>query len=326
MAATQGEIHVVVDPRDGGQRLDTFLSLHWSGCSRSQAALWIRREIIRVDGVVRKPSYRVQPGEVVSGTIPCPVDPGVSPEPIPLSILFEDRDVIVIDKPPGLVVHPAAGHAAGTLVNGLLHHCPDLEGIGGERRPGIVHRLDKDTSGVMVVAKNAMAHQALARCFKERQVQKNYLAIVAGSPAESNGRIELPLGRHPVDRKKMAVVVNRGREAVTLWQVRERFQGAALLALELKTGRTHQIRVHCQSMGHPIVGDPLYGQKRALQRMPKNHMALHAVLTQARRQMLHAARLGFIHPASGQTLTFEAPMPEDMARLLGALRQLAAQA
>lgn len=323
MAAIQGEIHLRVDPRDGGQRLDAYLSQRWGdGCSRSQAALWIRQGVILVDGVHRKPSYRIQPGEVVRGHIPPPAETFLTPEPIPLSILFEDHDVIVIDKPPGLVVHPAAGHASGTLVNGLLHHCPDLEGIGGERRPGIVHRLDKDTSGVMVVAKNAMAHQSLARHFKLRQIHKKYLAIVVGVPSQPGGRIELSVGRHPVERKKMAAGGPRGRPAITLWQVGERFQGAALLVLELKTGRTHQIRVHCQSMGHPIVGDPLYGQKRSLQRLARNHAALWAVFKQARRQMLHAASLSFIHPVSGQMMTFEAQMPEDMATVMTGLRQI----
>lgn len=320
MAATHGDIHLIVDPREGGQRLDTFLSLRWPGCSRSQAAGWIRDRLITVDQVPRKPSYRVQPGEVIGGIIPAPVDSRLSAEAIPITIIYEDPEVIVVDKPPGLVVHPAAGHADGTLVNALLHHCPDLEGIGGERRPGIVHRLDKDTSGVMVVAKNARSHQLLAQSFKERRVQKIYLAIVAGSPDQPGGRIELPVGRHPVERKKMSVVSTKGREAVTVWQVRERLPGATLLSLELKTGRTHQIRVHCQSMGHPIVGDPLYGPKNALLRQAKSDPDRFTILKQARRQMLHAARLEIIHPASGEPMAFEATMPEDMIKVLNGLR------
>ncbi|MDA8139926.1 MAG: RluA family pseudouridine synthase, partial [Desulfobacteraceae bacterium] len=239
-----------------------------------------------------------------------------------LTILYEDRDLIVVNKPPGLVVHPAAGHACGTLVNGLLHHCPDLVGIGGERRPGIVHRLDKDTSGVMVVAKNNQAHQGLSQSFKDRRIQKIYLAIVMGCPDQAGGTIDLPVGRHPMDRKKMSVNSPRGRIAVTNWQVREQFPGAALLALELKTGRTHQIRVHCQSMGHPIVGDPIYGSKRGLQHLDRAHSEVYAVLKQAQRQMLHAARLGFVHPVSGQFMTFEAALPQDMALLIEALRGL----
>lgn len=322
MSATHGEIHMVVDPQDGGQRLDTFLSMRWPGCSRSQAAGWIRGHMVHVDGTPRKPSYRVQPGEIISGFIPAPIDSELVPQSIPISILYEDHDVIVVDKPPGLVVHPAAGHAKGTLVNALLHYCTDLQGIGGERRPGIVHRLDKDTSGVMVVAKNDRAQRILAQDFKERRVEKNYLAIVFGSPDQSEGRIDLPVGRHPVERKKMSVISTRGREAVTLWHLRERFKGAALLSLELKTGRTHQIRVHCQSMGHPIIGDPIYGPKKGLQRAVKIGDDLYAVFRQAQRQMLHAQRIGFIHPVRERHLTFEAPIPDDMSMVLKALRGL----
>lgn len=321
MPAAQGEIHFTVNTRESGLRLDTFVSERLPQYSRSQTAAWIRQGVLHVDGVQRKAGYKVKPGEQISGYIPAAIPVALVPEPIAFDILYEDRALIVVDKPAGLVVHPAAGHFSGTLVNGLLHHCPDLEGIGGERRPGIVHRLDKDTSGVLVVAKNAQAHQSLAQQFKARQVYKTYLAIVAGSPHQSSGRIELPVGRHPVERKKMSVVSPRGREAITLWQVRERFAGATLLEVELKTGRTHQIRVHCQSMGLPIVGDPLYGRKRALQQMTKSNTHLQSIFQSAHRQMLHAAQLRFTHPLSGAPLFFETPIPEDMAEVLQSLRQ-----
>jgi 23S rRNA pseudouridine1911/1915/1917 synthase len=243
-------------------------------------------------------------------------------EPLPLDILYEDPHLLVVNKAAGLVVHPAAGHASGTLVHGILYHCPDLEGIGAEKRPGIVHRLDKDTSGIMVVAKNARAHDDLSRQFKARSIEKHYLALVVGSPKADNGRIDLPIGRHPVERKKMSARSRRGREALTLWQVRERFIGATLIDVELKTGRTHQIRVHCQAMGFPILGDPIYGRKGAAKQITAGNPAWQAVFQSAARQMLHAHRLGFKHPADDRPLSFEAPLPADMADLLEKLRGL----
>lgn len=242
------------------------------------------------------------------------------PEPLSLDILFEDPDLLVINKPAGMVVHPAAGHSSGTLVHGILYHCPDLEGIGAERRPGIVHRLDKDTSGILVVAKNGRAHHDLSRQFKARNIQKFYLALVAGAPKSDRGSIELAVGRHPVERKKMSTRSNRGRDALTLWHIRERFAGATLLDVELKTGRTHQIRVHCQAMGFPIVGDPTYGWKGASKKIAAGNTALQATFKNVKRQMLHAYRLGFSHPIDGRMLSFEAPLPEDMAELLDQLR------
>ena len=317
-----GEFHLTVAPLEAGVRLDVFLSQHLPGLSRSHAAHLSDQGHVRVDGVMRKVGYRLKPGERIHVNLlpPAPVD--VIAEAIPFTIIYEDPSLIVVDKPPGLVVHPAAGHAAGTLVNGLLHHCPDLEGIGGERRPGIVHRLDKDTSGLLVVAKNDMAHQGLSQQFKARQVHKIYLALVWGSPEEDSGCIDRPVGRHAVERKRMAVVAHGGREALTLWRVQERWAAATLLAVELKTGRTHQIRVHCQSMGHSIFGDPVYGRRRNVSRPGSGAADALAVLWQARRQMLHAAQLSFTHPVTYQQLAFEAPLPEDMAALLAALHNL----
>jgi 23S rRNA pseudouridine1911/1915/1917 synthase len=324
MPGDPGLFTLEVTPHEKGLRTDAFVSAHLPDCSRSRAAALIRQGAIQVDGLPCKAGYRLKAGQTVHGRIPPPTAPDMLPEPLPLDILFEDPALIVVNKPAGLVVHPAAGHASGTLVNALLHHCPDLEGIGGERRPGIVHRLDKDTSGVMVVAKNDPAHQALSRQFKERRIRKRYLALVHGSPAADSGCIDLPVGRHAVERKKMAVVPSGGREARTVWHVRERFAAATLLALDLETGRTHQIRVHCLAMGHPIVGDPVYGRRRAARSRSGIDAPLHAIFRKAGRQMLHAARLGFTHPLSGEPLTFEAPLPADMAGVIRQLRELAA--
>ncbi|MBI5896920.1 MAG: RluA family pseudouridine synthase, partial [Desulfobacterales bacterium] len=234
-------------------------------------------------GAARKVGYRLKPGESIDANLPAPASVDMIPEAMAFTIVYEDPSLIVVDKPAGLVVHPAAGHAAGTLVNGLLHHCPDLEGIGGERRPGIVHRLDKDTSGLLVAAKNDRAHQRLSQQFKTRQVHKIYLALVWGAPNEESGCIDRPVGRHAVERKRMAVMACGGREALTLWRVQERLPGTTLLAVELKTGRTHQIRVHCQSIGHPIVGDPVYGRRRGIPRPAKVGADPLAILRQARR-------------------------------------------
>lgn len=317
-----GAFSLTVEASDSGLRLDAFVAVRFAPCSRSQAAGLIRSGYIRVDGETRKPGYRVKPHEQVTGELPPPLPAELVPEPMVLDILYEDQDLIVLNKPPGLVVHPAAGHRTGTLVHGLLHHCPDLEGIGGERRPGIVHRLDKDTSGVLVVAKNDPSHQGLAKQFKKRSIMKLYLALVSGATQAGAGRIELPVGRHPAERKKMSTLSPRGRPALTLWQVRERLRGATLLELNLKTGRTHQIRVHCQAVGHPIVGDPQYGQRRAYAHLARRDPPLYQALNLARRQMLHAVRLGFAHPISGQAMVFEAPLPQDMVDVLNALRSL----
>jgi 23S rRNA pseudouridine1911/1915/1917 synthase len=210
------------------------------------------------------------------------------------------------------VVHPAAGHDSGTLVNGLLYHCLDLGGIGDELRPGIVHRLDKDTSGTLVVAKNAAALEHLAAQFKNRSVRKDYLALVHGMMAAESGTIRMPIGRHPVDRKKMSTRSRKGREAETGWRVARNLSGFTLLELHLKTGRTHQIRVHCAAIGHSIVGDPVYGQQRSAAALP----AIQALLAQVRRQMLHAWRLEIDHPATAQRMRFESPLPEDIKRLI----------
>jgi 23S rRNA pseudouridine1911/1915/1917 synthase len=309
-----------VESSDAGQRIDTFVAGRLPRCSRSHAALLIRQGFIQVNGQNCKPGHRVKPCESIRVRVPMPMPTDLVAEPLRLDILFEDADLIVINKPAGMVVHPAAGHQTGTLVHGILYHCPDIEGIGIEKRPGIVHRLDKDTSGIMVVAKNSRAHDDLSRQFKARSIEKHYLALVVGSPKEDTGRVDLPIGRHPVERKKMSTRTRRGREALTLWQVRERFSGATLIDVELKTGRTHQIRVHCHAMGYPILGDPVYGRKGGTHRMTARYAALQAVFKNAQRQMLHAFMIGFRHPRDGRALSFQAPLPEDMNGLLEQLR------
>ena len=259
-----GAFTILADESDQGRRLDAVVAAHLPDCSRSLAVNLIANLEILVDNQAKKPGYRVKCGDKILGRIPDPVQVEYEPEPIPLQILYQDSHIVVLNKQAGLVVHPAPGHSRGTLVNALLYHCPDLEGIGGEIRPGIVHRLDKDTSGTMVVAKNADALEKLAKQFKTRTIQKIYLALVYGELRKDEGTITLPIGRHPVHRKRMSTITRKGRSAETSWRVRERFQGITLLELTLKTGRTHQIRVHCATMGFPIVGDQVYCSRKWL--------------------------------------------------------------
>jgi len=301
-------------------RLDALIALRVPELSRSHAAALIRDGHIIINGARHKAGYRVRPGETISGVIPVPDSIDLVAADLPLDILYEDAALIVVNKSAGMVVHPAAGHADDTLVNALLHHCGDLAGIGGKARPGIVHRLDKDTSGVLVVADAAQI--ALSQQFKARTVSKTYLAVVSGMPGQESGRIDLPVGRHPRDRKKMSTTTRAGRNAITLWRVKEHFYGAALLEIDLKTGRTHQIRVHCAAMGHPVLGDPVYGSKKALRQLAKGKPEVLHILSAVKRQMLHAACLAFQHPLSGKTLTFETGMPRDMADLVKKLRSL----
>ena len=290
---------------EGGQRLDKYVAQMVPDLSRSRAQRLIEEGLITVNGEAAKPSYRVEAGDRVVVRIPPPEPVEVRPEPIPLDIVYEDADILVVNKPAGMVVHPAHGHRAGTLVNAILAHCPELAATDEELRPGIVHRLDKDTSGLIVVAKNEAARRYLQRQFKRREVRKVYLALVEGRLEPPQGVIEAPIGRHPRHRKRMAVVEG-GREARTDYRVLEYFDQHTLVAAEPKTGRTHQVRVHFASLGHPLVGDPLYGFRR--QRLP------------LRRQFLHAQTLGFRLPASGQYVEFTAKLPEDLRKVLEALR------
>jgi len=314
-----------VKPSDEDKRLDVLLASLLTDCTRTFVAGLIIDEHVRVDGQPKKPGYRVKSGQKISGVIPPPVPVEFKPEPIPIDILYEDDHIVVVNKQPGLVVHPAPGHFSGTLVNGLLYHCPNLGGIGGELRPGIVHRLDKDTSGTLVVAKHAAAHTNLSRQFKSRKVKKEYLALVHGNMKSPTGSIKLPIGRHPVDRKRMSTVSPRGRTAETEWKTSEQFQGFALLEVNLKTGRTHQIRVHCSALHHPIVGDKVYGPRKLEKTIARDHPQsdkVLQVLKSVNRQMLHAWRLSFTHPHSAKTMSLESPLPQDMARLIDSIRKM----
>ncbi|MHB0970337.1 MAG: RluA family pseudouridine synthase [Thermoanaerobaculia bacterium] len=298
-------------------RLDTFISLSVSNCSRNKAKSLILEGYVIINGsVASKPSTPVRSGDVLEIRIPPPSPVIFTPRDIPVPIIYQDDDFAVVDKPAGLVVHPGAGNRDATLVHALLFHIKDLSGIGGELRPGIVHRLDKDTSGLLVVAKNDTAHRALTSQWNSAAVKKEYLALVYGSPRSASGTIEKPIGRDPRDRKKMNVVAG-GRAAVTIYEVVETLRYASLLRCTLKSGRTHQIRVHLKALGHPIVGDPLYAGPQ-WKGIPDRK--LQKIISAFPRQALHAARLSFPHPRSGEPMTFEAPLPEDFAALLAALR------
>jgi 23S rRNA pseudouridine1911/1915/1917 synthase len=273
---------------------------------------------VLVDGRTTRPSARLRPGQAVSVLVPAPEPALPRPEDIPLEVLHEDASLLVVNKPAGLVVHPGAGRPGGTLVNALLGRVRDLSGVGGVLRPGIVHRLDRGTSGLLVVAKDDAAHRALVRQFASRAVEKEYLALVLGVPGRATGEIDRPIGRDPVHRQRMSVRAPRGREARTSWRVEERFDGAALLRVRIHTGRTHQIRVHLASIGHPVAGDPLYGGTRT----PSSRRSeARDILASLERPALHAARLAFTHPATGERREFAAPLPPDLVEVVDRLRE-----
>lgn len=317
------KIELSVPPESKGQRLDVFLASQNTGCSRSRVQQLIRQEYVTVNGKPRKASYALKGIENVVVVIPEPGEPGVYPEQIPLDILFEDEHVLVVNKPAGMVVHPACGNYSGTLVNALLFHCKDLSGVGGVLRPGIVHRLDKDTSGLLMVAKDDQTHLSLSKQLQERRVFRLYQAFVWGVVAESTGTIQAPVGRSPSDRKKMSVTWQHRRPAITHFTVVDRFDFISQLSLKLETGRTHQIRVHLSHIGHPVFGDPQYGgrNKRLKSLSPRFRPLAQSMLGVISRQALHAARLGFIHPQTGKYLEFCAEMPEDMKKLKEMLRE-----
>lgn len=298
-----------VAKEDAGMRVDAWLRNRLPEVSRSRWKALLKSGDVRVDGADCKPSQTLRGGERIAIDIPPPEASELIAEDIPLDIIYEDADLIVVDKPAGLVVHPAAGHRSGTLVNALLHHCGDLKGIGGELRPGIVHRLDKDTSGALVAAKTEQAMTGLSEQFKMRRTEKEYAAIVWGVPDPGRGTIETEIGRSRHDRKRMSVATARGRRAVTHYEVIESFGSAALLRIGIETGRTHQIRVHMAHIRHPVVGDRNYGGK--LDRQSGLPVA---------RQMLHARRLAFTHPIGGQPIEAVAPLPDDMEALISLLR------
>lgn len=298
-------LDLAVSPSQVGWRLDKILANQpeLSHLSRTRLQNLILSGHILVDGKRQKTGYRLKQGEEISITIPSPHQPNIVPMAVDFAVLFEDSDIIVVNKPPGLVVHPAPGHQSSTLVHGLLYYCGDLSGIGGELRPGIVHRLDKDTSGVLVVAKNDLAHQHLARQFQQRQVSKVYHALVAGHLPQKEGRLETLLGRHPIQRKKMAILKSGGRNAITRYRVLATVPLLSLVEVVIETGRTHQIRVHMAHLGCPIIADPIYGGKKTK-------------IVAANRLCLHASHLQIVNPGTGKEMHFRAPLPADINQVL----------
>jgi 23S rRNA pseudouridine1911/1915/1917 synthase len=303
----------IVTRKHTGKRLDIFIAHYEPHISRSRIQTMIKDGHALVDGKIEKPGYKVKPGEQVTLELPERKVREVLPEPIPLTVIYEDPHFIVLNKPPGLVVHPAPGNYTGTLVNALLYHYGSLPSSGAgyeeneRERAGIVHRLDKDTSGVMVVARTREALSALSAQFKSRVVKKRYLALVAGVIKKGSGSVEIGLGRHVKERKKMSVHTHSAREAVTTYVVKERYRDATLVEVEIKTGRTHQIRVHMAHIGHPVLGDRVYGGSKAAK--------------SAERQMLHAESLSLLHPETGNPMTFSVPPPRDMAEVTEKLRR-----
>lgn len=308
-------IDVRLEPAHAGWRLDRALAAAVPTLSRERLKALIRSGAVEAAGkAVRDPATRVRGEEALRVAVPEPTPALNEPQDIPLTVVFEDEHLLVVDKPAGLVVHPAAGNLDGTLVNALLHHCGgSLSGIGGVARPGIVHRIDKDTSGLLVVAKTDVAHEGLAKQFAAHSIDRRYLAIVSGLPKTSQGIVDAPLARSATNRKKIAIVEgNRGKRAVTRWRRLDVLKDAALVECRLETGRTHQVRVHMASMGHPLIGDPVYGGAG------KTHGKLLREL-QFHRQALHAAELGFTHPVTKRRLSFSSPMPPDMQELFNRL-------
>ena len=292
-----------IGAENAGERIDKFLSGELSELSRSYIQKLLKEGMVTLDGKALKANYRLREKDEIEIKIPPAMEPDILPEDIPLDILYEDSDVLVVNKPKGMVVHPGAGHYSGTLVNALLYHCGDsLSGINGIMRPGIVHRIDRDTTGSLLVCKNDLAHRSIAEQLKVHSITRKYRAIVYGNLKEDEGTIDAPIGRHPVERKKMAINYKNGKEAVTHYRVLERFRNYTYVECQLETGRTHQIRVHFSSMHHPLLGDEVYGPKEN-----PFHLA---------GQTLHAMILGFDHPTTGEYMEFSAPLPEYFEKLL----------
>jgi 23S rRNA pseudouridine1911/1915/1917 synthase len=310
-----------VSPDLTGLRLDVFLAQSDESFSRSQIKIAIEEGDVTVNGKEPKASQHLKGGDVVALHVEPAIDAVAIPQDIPLNIIYEDASIIVINKSAGMVVHPAPGNPDQTLVNALLFHCHDLSGIGGVLRPGIVHRLDKETSGLIVAAKSDEAHRKLSAQFEKHDVHKKYIALVWGDIKGQSGEIVLPVGRHPVDRKKMSTKSRHGKDALTLWKVRERYGTATLLDVEIKTGRTHQIRVHLSERGYPIIGDSVYGNASKLQTV--KNAELKAGIKSLERQALHAAQLSFVHPHNGERVVFTAPIPTDMDNLCRLFRTAA---
>ncbi|WP_186422928.1 RluA family pseudouridine synthase [Lacrimispora celerecrescens] len=297
----------IVAPEEAGVRIDRYLSDQCQDISRSYLQKLLKEQSVLVEEKPVKTNYKVNAGDRISLTLPKIREPEIMPEEIPLDIVYEDKDIILINKPKGMVVHPAAGHYSGTLVNGLMSHCRnELSGINGVMRPGIVHRIDMDTTGVLIVCKNDMAHNSISEQLKEHSITRKYAAIVHGVLKEDEGTINAPIGRHPVDRKKMSINEKNGREAVTHYRVLERYRQFTYIECQLETGRTHQIRVHMASIGHPLLGDSVYGPAKCPFRLTG--------------QTLHAGVLGIIHPRTGEYIEFTAPLPDYFEELLRKLR------
>jgi 23S rRNA pseudouridine1911/1915/1917 synthase len=317
VGASAARHRLQVEADGAGQRLDAWIAAHLPELSRSRVQALIDDERVLVDGRPARASARTREGQTITVEVPAAAPALPQPEDIPLRIMYEDGHLLVIDKPAGLSVHPGAGRPSGTLVNALLHHVKDLSGVGGVLRPGIVHRLDRGTSGLLVVAKDDASHRALAHQFAARTVEKEYLAIVHGVPARAEGTITAAIGRDPVHRKKMSVRSTRGRAAKSVYTVVERLDGASYVRVRIHSGRTHQIRVHMASIGHPIAGDALYGGTRT----PGSQKgAARDALARLSRPALHAARLAFRHPATEERLELTSPLPPDLEALLAALR------
>ena len=306
-------------PHETALRLDIYLSGKNPDLSRSQVKKLVDEGNVLVNNIKTKVSHRLRIGDVVSLRKKEPKADRALPQNIPLAIVYEDPHLIVVDKPAGLVVHPAMGTDQGTMVNALLFHCRDLSGIGGVLRPGIVHRLDKNTSGLLVAAKSDEAHWELSRQFKQHEVHKVYKALVYGNPKEDEGLIDEPVGRHPTDRKKMSTRSRRGKDAVTQWRVLERYGVVTLLEVTIKTGRTHQIRVHLTAASYPVVGDSIYGSPKRANAV--DNPILRAKLKSMKRQALHAAEIGFVHPVTHQDMLFSSPMPDDIEVICAILRK-----
>lgn len=311
-------IEFEVSAQDNGKRLDVFLAEQQMLLTRSQVQKAIADKRVQVNGIARKASYRLRPGEQGFIEIPDPVPLKSTAEALPLVILYEDHDLVVVNKPAGMVVHPACGNYTGTLVNALLYHCSNLSGIGGVLRPGIVHRLDKGTSGILVVAKTDASHRGLSRQFKDHSIVRKYQALVHGRMGNVSGTIETLIGRHPRTRQKMSTAPKKGRVAITHWKVAEEFPGVSLLEVTLETGRTHQVRVHLSSLGHPVVGDSLYGSAKRLKEM--SMQTVRDMLRGVSRPLLHAGYLKFIHPLSAAAVDFTVPPPDDFMAVLNRLR------
>ena len=292
---------------EASTRIDSFLASHLAGVTRSAAQRLLEGGFVVCQGTALAKNYRLRGGETVAVTLPEAAETEVTAQNIPLDVVYEDEDVIVVNKPAGMVVHPAPGHSDGTLVNALLYHCGDsLSGVGGEKRPGIVHRIDRDTSGLIIAAKNDAAHAFLAAQLADHTLARTYECLAVGNFKEDSGTVDAPIGRHRTDRKKMAVVPD-GRHAVTHWEVIARYGGVTHLRCRLETGRTHQIRVHLAHIGHPILGDTVYGAKKPVPGLTG--------------QCLHATELQFIHPATGKTISLRCPLPEEFTHMLEKLKR-----